>query len=247
MGVVKMKSRLGLIAAAVILSLLATLAIALYLRQEKAQIESEGELVSVLIADKPIPAGMSISAISDRKLASAKEIPRKYLAEGAIDSLEKVKDRVLTVPVNRGEQLTEEKFKQPEQASLNLRIPAGRVAISIPVDEVIGVAEKISPGDRVSVLGTMGAKSGDISTTKLFLQNIEVLAVSSMDGSGSSRKAGLTQTSSLMKKTVTLAVTPAEAEKLVLVEEEGHVWLVLLPPAAQPVSTPGQTRETVFK
>lgn len=242
-----MKSRLGLIAAAVVLSLLATMAAMLYINKARVQIEQEGELADVLVASKPIQAGMPLTAISSQKLVSLKKVPRRYLVEGAIDSLDKVKGQVLAVSLSRGEQLTTGKFKSSAQVSLNLRIPNGLVAMSIPVDEVVGVGDQLSPGDRVSVLGTLGAKSGSSGTTKLFLQNIEVLAVSTAGSGVSGKKTGLTQTSGITKKTVTLALLPADAEKLVLVEEEGHVRLVLLPPSAQPVATPGQNKDTVFK
>lgn len=242
-----MRSRLSLIAIAVILSLLATMAAALYLNRARTRIEKEGELANVLIASRPIPAGTPLNAIENQKLAQIKQVPRRYLAEDAIDSFDKVKGRVLAVSLSRGEQFTAGKFQATEQASLNLRIPAGLVAISIPVDEVVGVADKITAGDRVSVIGTFAAKSGGSGTTKLFLQNIEVLSVSYADSGSAAKKTRLTQGSGLTKKTVTLAVAPADSEKLVLVEEEGHVWLVLLPPTAQAVATPGQTQESVFK
>lgn len=102
------------------------------------------------------------------------------------------------------------------------------VAISIPVGEVVGVSDKINPGDRVTVIATFTPGPGGSDVTRILLQNVEVLATSA-EIQRTSKKPEIGNASSLGKKTITLAVPPANAEKLVFAEEKGHVWIALMP------------------
>lgn len=241
-----MRSRLAILVIAIILALSGTVSAAIYLQNVKAQVEEGGKLIEVLVARKAIPAGTSTEDLTDKNLIVTRKIPKKYAAEQALSSTQQLKDKALIVSLSEGEQLIQNKFQSRADAELSFRIPPGLVAISIPVDEIVGVSNSISPGDRISVIATFSPGSGGTDVTRIFLQNIEVLSTSA--SSEDFRKSGLTQRSALGKKTVILALTPADAEKLVFAEEKGNVWLVLLPRGGGQVSpTPGQTLQTIFE
>lgn len=241
-----MRSRLAILLIAIILALLGTVGAATYIQNVKAQVEEGGKLIEVLVAQKAIPAGTSTEDLTDKSLVVSRRIPKRYAAEQALSSTQQFKDKVLIVSLGKGEQLTQNKFQNRPDAELSFRIPPGLVAISIPVDEIVGVANLISPGDRISVIATFSPGAGGTDITRIFLQNVEVLTTST--SSEDFQKSGLTQRSALGKRTITLALTPADAEKLVFAQEKGNVWLVLLPRGeSQAGPTPGQTLQTIFE
>jgi len=244
------KSRFFLVLIAIVLAFLATAGSAVYLQSLKAEINRGSEMVKVLTAQKFISPGVSVEEMLNKDLVSFTPVPRRYLVKGALTDAQGLSQKVLVVPLSKGEQLTDQKIREKSGAGIAFRIPKGMVAVAIPVDEVVGVAGQISVGDKVALIATFSPGPGGADTSRVLLQNVEVLATSVTSGAaGTGQKTGLTQGgSTLAKKTVTLAVTPQDAEKLVFSEEKGHVWVTLQPAGdSQPVQTPGQTVETVFR
>jgi pilus assembly protein CpaB len=252
-----MRSRLLMVIAAIVLGLIAAYGVTVYVGNIKSRMEEEHQLVKVLVAQEDIPLGVGVKDMIRKKLASFEEIPKKYLVSGAIKSSQNIDGRVLAIPVNRGEQLTLDKFQYDTQAGLSFTIPKDYVAISISVDEVKGVSGMIKAGDSVTVIATFsdyGNEQQKTDTTKILLQKVKVVAVGNTiapaKGRAEEKKSLVSGTGSdqSAKQTVTLSLTPADAEKMVFAEEQGKVWLTLLPASeVAPVSTSGQTIETIFK
>ena len=96
-------------------------------------------------------------------------------------------------------------------------IPEGMRAISVKIDTVTGVSGFVTPGSRVDVLVASGSRSGEVRS-KLFLQNVKVLAL------GKSTVQGDESTSA---PTVTLLVTPEQAEQMTLASRFEPVQLAL--------------------
>jgi pilus assembly protein CpaB len=104
-------------------------------------------------------------------------------------------------------------------------IPAGKRALSVRVNEVIGVAGYVLPGTRVDVVATQSpnGRTEDM-TSKVVLSNVEVLTAGT-------RLEQDTQDGKPMQVTVvTLVVTPEEAERLTLASSEGKIQLALRNP-----------------
>jgi len=250
------KSRLVMIALAIILGLVAAFGVVLYTNGMRKNVVAEHRTIKVLVAEEDIPLGAEMREITAKKLASFKEVPEKYVTSKAITSPEDINGQVLAVPVNEGEQITIDKFKYDVKAGLSFAIPKDQVAISISVDEVKGVSGMIKAGDSVNIIATLSDTRGSLDMpdmTKIILQNVRILAVGSTIAPTKGRALGQKTSrsgavgSQQMKQTVTLSLTPADSEKLVFAEEKGHVWLSLLPTSeTAPVSTSGQTSETVL-
>jgi pilus assembly protein CpaB len=124
--------------------------------------------------------------------------------------------------------------------------------VTVPVNESRGLAQLLKAGDRVAVLGTLPGKSSGSERTRIVLGGVRVLAVnrntgaSAADEQSSSGVGSSAQTSG--QDTVTLAVSPADAEKLVFVAETGGVWLALLSTTASSANRgPGQTAASVME
>ncbi len=104
-------------------------------------------------------------------------------------------------------------------------IPAGKRALSVRVNEVIGVAGYVLPGTRVDVVATQSptARAEDM-TSKVVLSNVEVLTA------GTRLEQDSKDGKPMQVTVVTLVVTPDEAERLTLASSEGKIQLALRNP-----------------
>jgi Flp pilus assembly protein CpaB len=132
-------------------------------------------------------------------------------------------------PILAGEQVSAQRLAGALQAKGGeLGIPAGYQATSLTLEQQRLVAGAPREGDHVEVWGTFTTTS-QRNTTRVVIQDAEVLsAPSSSNGN-----------------TITLAVTPIEASYLIYSQEQGHVWLTLLPPNQKGVPVPPVSAVTV--
>lgn len=232
---------------AVVLAGVATAALVSYVQNLEDKAFEGQELVQVFVAKDDIPLGTSAEAALQRGLIERQEIPRKVAVEGAIVSLDDIRGRVAGVTILKGEQILAARFVERAQAGRGLPIPQGRQAMAVQVDIPPGVAGFIRPGNRVSIIASLDVPGpgGDEGTRAQFLlQNIEVLAVgartvTSGDGDEDRRES--------TRVLMTLAVSPAEAEKLAFAIFEGEIYFTLLPPGQAPTRTPGRTAQNIFR
>lgn len=111
---------------------------------------------------------------------------------------------------------------------LAFSIPPFMRAVTVAVDPVIGVAGFLKPRDRVDVVATFDR--GENAKAVTILQDVELLALGSQLEKERMKAEGQDKPSSMSsgsKDTATLLVTPEEAERLVLAENEGKLRLVL--------------------
>lgn len=243
-----MKSRFMIVLLSLAFAAAATLGAAYYIAKLKTSITEGQKLVEVVVANESIEAGTSVAEMVATGLLTVEKMPKQYVADGALKSAKDYSNRVLSSSVARGEQLNESKFRKVDENVLAFKLPDDMIAVSIAIDEVTGVGGKLQPGDKIDVIATFSPGPGDKDITKIMLQNIEILATSysgTVDENG-----GLTQErqANAGKKTVTLAVLPSHAEKLVFAAEKGHIWLGLRNAGNTKLNqASGQTIETVFK
>jgi pilus assembly protein CpaB len=177
------------------------------------------DLNNVVVAKVEIPLGTKITA---EQLALT-AIPNGSAPEGVFRKLEEVVGRVAITPIGVRESITTMKLA-PEGvgAGLTAVIPEGYRAMTIKVDDIVGVSGFVMPGsyvDIVAVITPVVQSSGPIS--KIVLQNIKVLA------SGAKIDSPQDQRQPTEAKAVTVQVTPEQAEKLVLAANEGKLQLVM--------------------
>jgi pilus assembly protein CpaB len=180
------------------------------------------DLNNVVVAKAEIPLGAKITI---EQLALA-PIPNGSAPEGAFRKLEQAVGRVAVTPIGIREPITNLKLA-PEGvgAGLPAVIPEGYRAMTVKVDDVVGVSGFVMPGSYVDVVAVIvpvpqnAAAQGPIS--KIVLQNIKVLA------SGPKIDSPQDQRQPSDVKAVTLQVTPEQAEKLVLAANEGKLQLVM--------------------
>jgi pilus assembly protein CpaB len=207
------------LAGAVICGLTAVMLVTRYL----ASVDTYArELNNVVVARTEIPMGTKITA----EQLGLLPIPNGSAPEGAFRKLDDAVGRVAVIPIGVREPITELKLaREGMGAGLGAVIPEGYRAMTVKVDEIVGVSGFVMPGSFVDVVAvivpvnTAAAAKGPIS--KIVLQNIKVLA------SGAKIDSPSDQRQPTSVNAVTLLVTPEQAEKLVLAANESKLQLVM--------------------
>src|SRR5215510_6294004 len=152
--------------------------------------------------------------------------PAESVPAGAFEHTEDVIGRGLIQPVVQNEAILPAKLASKDAgAGLPPVIRPGYRALSVRVNDVVGVAGYVLPGTHVDVVVTINPTSQqpDI-TSKVVLTNVEVLA------SGTKIERDTEQGKPIAVSVVTLLVNPQEAEKLTLASTEGKIQLALRNP-----------------
>lgn len=190
-----------------------------YLREQATPLmASEPKKVSVVLAARSMPIGAVVTE-QDVKVV---DWPGDAVPSGYIGSVADALGRGVITPVAENEPLLAAKVSTKESGGgLPIIIKDGMRAMSVRVDEVIGVAGFVLPGTHVDVLLSLDKGEGrPQSITRTILQNVQVLAA----GQQVQRdKEGKPQTVTV----ITLLVTPEDAELLVLAGKEGRIQLAL--------------------
>src|SRR3989338_270456 len=226
---------------AVLISLvIALLAVALvwsFVNQQRASILELATPQKVVVANHDIQALTTI----DETMLRVDSVPRSYIQPGTYSEMPDILGLVTTVPIKKGEQILQNKllFKE-SQTKLSTRVTKGKRAVSIPVNDISGVARLIKPGDRIDILSSIDYGSGDRENreVKTVLQDILVVAsgrniVASVPVeirkdpiSGKEIKQDLRQEP---YQNVTIEVNPEEAQSIVflLTSGAGNIFLAL--------------------
>jgi pilus assembly protein CpaB len=171
----------------------------------------------VVVAARDLPVGAYLAEGDVRVVEwPADEVPAGYVTQPA-DAI----GRGLITAVNTNEPLLDAKLAQRGSgAGLPIVIPEGMRAMSIAVDQVVGVAGFVLPGTRVDVLLTIKPPGQTETVTQIILQNLTVLTA----GQVVQRDE---QGEPILVNVVTLMVDPEQAERLSLATSQGRIQLAL--------------------
>jgi pilus assembly protein CpaB len=150
--------------------------------------------------------------------------PSGSLPNGAITDIQMLQDRVVKTSVMRGEPVLEARLAPlGSTGGLSAVIPEGKRAITVRVNDVVGVAGFALPGNYVDIVVNTQVDTEtaghDKQISKIVLKHILVLAVA--------QEANRDETKPKVVNAVTLEVTPEQAEKLDLARSVGTLSLVL--------------------
>jgi pilus assembly protein CpaB len=176
---------------------------------------------TLVVAAAPMQLGTRLDSSNLRVI----QWPASQPVAGMFTRIEDCANRALITPVAENEPILESKLAPKESgAGLPATIPEGMRAISVAVNEVIGVAGFVTPGTMVDVLVTGrlsgGEHGGNDNITKTILENVRVLAAGQKIQQD---REGKPQTVPV----ITLLVTPDEAAKLAMGSTEGKIQLAL--------------------
>ena len=204
----------GLAIALVVAFVLSTV---VYKQFQKASAVKPVDTEHVVVAASAMPLGTRVDA-SNLKLISW---PAGQQVAGMFNSIDQAANRALITPVAANEMILDSKLAPKEAgAGLPAVIPEGMRAMSVAVNDVVGVAGFVTPGTMVDVLvtGTLSGSGGNI--TRTILENVRVLAAGQKVEQD---REGKPQTVPV----ITLLVTPDDAAKLAMASTEGKIQLSL--------------------
>ncbi len=200
---------------AVAFGLLAAVSVNRFLTQTQS-----ASVNNIVVAKVEIPVG---SRINDEQVMLV-QTPRNATPDGSFSSTDKVVGRISVTRIAANEPITLLRLAQDGMsAGLAAIIPEGYRAMTVKVDDEAGISGFLVPGTLVDVLAVInppGQTSGD-PISKIVLQNIKVLA------NGGNLDEPKDRTEAAKVSTVTLQVTPEQAEKLVLSSYDGKLRLAL--------------------
>ncbi len=200
--------------------------------EETAVAESTAQTV---VAKSDIPARTQITS----SMLTVKDLSVSGRLPDAVSSVDDVVGKISRYPIYMDEQVTPDKVVEiggAESAdSLAFSVGDGNRAISISADQVVSAGGLVLPGDYVDIIAVLSGKKADGSDVenyiaKTILQNVKVLAVAqtiadssqdTADGETSKPKADPEAT------TLTLLVTPQQAETIFLAELNGTLRAVV--------------------
>jgi len=200
----------------------------------------EVKTVSVVVAAHPLRLGTRITK-DHVKLVSW---PADNQVPGAYGKIEDVLERGVISPLSENEPLSDSKLAAVAAgAGLPPSIPDGMRALSVKVNEVVGVAGFVVPGTRVDVMATIaGRQQDEQSTTRVVVSNVQVLTAGTRYDQEKAKDG-----EAIPSTVVTLLVRPEDAERVTLAATEGHLMLMLRNPLdVAPTQTTGVRTAGLF-
>jgi len=172
---------------------------------------------SVAVANVGIPTGTILEA----KHVSLQVYPASMVPDGAISALEGVIGKIAKDRLYRGEIVRDERLAtKGEGSALASLITENMRAVSIRVNDVVGVAGFLLPGNRVDILNTFQIK--DKIHTEVILANVKILAID--------QKAAKSENKPQLVRAVTVEVNLEQAETLMNARSRGSLQLALRNP-----------------
>jgi pilus assembly protein CpaB len=182
------------------------------------------QMLHIVVAAGPLPLGTRLDASKLRTIPWPTGVP----VRGMFTRVQDCANRALITDVAENEPILDSKLAPVEAgAGLSATIPEGMRALSVAVNDVVGVAGFVTPGTMVDVLVTgaitessqRGSGAGG-NITRTILENVRVLAAGQKVEQD---RDGKPQTVPV----ITLLVTPEDASKLAMASTEGKIQLAL--------------------
>ncbi len=235
----KISSLVIMIVIAVVLGLIAAIGIWQYLNKTQQKVKELTVTRAVVVASKQIPAGKKLE---DSDLA-IKQLPAQAVPKDYPSSIDSLKGRIVKSTIDADEVITQGRLVGEGAAGgLAVVIPLGYRAITIRVNEVVGIGGFISPGDHVDIISTL-KRNEDQTFSKTILQSVLVVAV----GDKIFDPNTFSDPQAKIVSQVTFALLPKDVEKLALASETGQLHLVLRPLSEkQSAITSGANLEDVY-
>jgi len=173
-----------------------------------------------VVAATTLPMGTRLTS-ENVKLAAW---PAKTPLSGAFADVDSIVGRGLIAGVVENEPIVESKLAPREAgAGLSPAITPGMRAMSVKVNEVIGVAGFVVPGARVDVVVIVRQQNDSVS--KVVVSNVTVLTAGTRTDQENAKEG-----KPIPSTVVTLLVSPEDAERVALAQSEGQIMLALRNP-----------------
>lgn len=243
-------NRLVLIAAALFAAVAGVLVFVALRNADSGNGGGVAATVPVVVASRDVPANTRLTA----DMLDVRSLPVQAVVEGGYAATDALVGHATRFPLAKGEQIVPSKVAVgpiEDEDDLAGVLPSGKRGIAVEVTEVTGVGGLLLPGNAVDVIAVFGRGAVGVDKAMTLLQDIEVLsvaqeaqepvpAVADVSAVGETDE-GATAAESVYgrrpddterqpgARTVTLVVTPSEAQLLALAQTNGTLWLSLRP------------------
>ena len=215
----------------------------------------------MLVAQKAVPAGTSWGDVLKGNYLQQEKVPVDSAPSSAISSLAASVpvEEVATADISAGQIVLRQTFGEKSVTTGILAIPAGKLAISVTMASNADVAGFVQNGSEIAIFSTFklapaktstaskaAVGGADLYATKLLFARVDVVATSQAppgDLNGSKANANGNAGGVL----VTLALTQAEAERIILAQQVGQLYLGLLSNTSVTAADGGVTNVAAFK
>jgi pilus assembly protein CpaB len=186
----------------------------------RGQIKREATL-QVVVAARDLPKGATVSP----QTMQMRAVPAEWVQSQSVlpEQFERARDMKLAYPLKAGEMLLWPAVEDPNNISFSARVAPGRRALTVPVDEVSSISGMLEPGDQIDLYVTL-QRENDKRQVLPVLQGVSVLAAGNR--TVTSAETGRTSTYS----TITLDVSPNDAEVVTLARQAGSMNAMLRNP-----------------
>lgn len=234
------------------LALVGALLVFVYVVSYRKNVQNGAGLATVFVAARDIPAGTDGASAAGGGYLHRESVLRRNVISGAISNPAQISQLAAGETILAGEQITVRQFHPLVQQGVLANISGTLRAMSIPGDSnqlLVGIMKE---GDHVDVLanikyslrppaGSSAAAGGDLNrvATRVILRNLLVLRAPATSSGGIGSAA--------TDKSVTLALSDSQAQKLLFAVKNGDWWLALRP-VAKPADSPDsvETLESIL-
>lgn len=212
--------------------------IASELQAEREQLQKHYRLINVVVAKADLPSGSLLSS----QTVAVREVPITFLHADAVRSEQwsEIAGRVLSRAVRGGETILSSHLAQGAGAGFSAQLPEGMRALTFPVDEEASIAGMLAPGDRIDLLFTTAAANDSVTLPLLF--SVPVIATGLRTQANAHSLPDRLQSGPF--RTITVAVTPADAAKITLAQEAGRITVALRRPNDQAITRIARVTKT---
>lgn len=174
----------------------------------------------VVVASVKIPYGLVI----DETHVKLRQVPKGNSPSGAFTEMESVVGTISRTEIYPGEVIIKDRVVANGGGStLAAMISPNKRAITVRVNDVVGVAGFLLPGNRVDIISTK--KKNDKVVSDTILRNIKVLAVD--------QTASTDKNEPIVVRSVTMEMTPGETEEVTAATKQGSLQLTLRNPTQE--------------
>ena len=188
-----------------------------------------GQTKTVVIASDDIK---EFEIVDESKLEVV-EKPSDFIQPAALDNPTEIVGQIALAPIKKGEQILNTKLVFPSKSTgLSMQVAPGKRAVTIPVDEIRGVAKLINPGDHVDIIAALDVGEGTnkkrvirtilydvpvLAAGKAIVDNLPINLVANSDGDTDIRNLRVENN----YKHLTIEVKPSDAQVLMLLQSQG--------------------------
>jgi Flp pilus assembly protein CpaB len=227
------------VAVAVAVGVAASVLSYVFLNNAQQRAYHNAKLVEAYVVVKPVPVSLTGTEAIDDGYIQRKKIPQEFRPASAVNKLSTIQGKDAVAPFAVGQVLVSSMFESASSAanSFSQILQHGQVAVTASVDQVHGVADFPGPGDKVDLMVNVNGSE------TILLQNVSIIADGQTTTTNTSVPTGQTPTAADTPVSTTglytFSVTPANAERIALAEQDGlGLYMTLVPPNSPPSTIP---------